>query len=423
MEQIKSTLYALNKDGSYQEWKVFTLGDTISVEFGKMGGKIQTKRTVAEPKNVGRSNETSGEEQANLEAISKWEKQHRLGYRETIEELNTTENESPMLAQDYLKRASSIKYPAAYQPKLDGLRCLVKFDEEGLPSFNSRGNKTYPIQGKIPEQVKHIHQQTGFKYLDGEVYIHGLSLQKISSLAKKWRNHEQINAEIEKDYQADLKRREKAIAAGEKVYKNFNKEDILVDILPEPDTMRYGGYESADLEFHIFDIPSSKVFYTDDDNVVCRYEDLYSLEDHLGSHVKIVFTAITESEEDARLLMSQYLVAGYEGLMLRNFFGVYEFGQRSNDLQKWKEFQTTEAKVIASFIDKNYECLLEYVLKSGVKGKVKMKGTHAYRKTNADLIGKFITIEFQSYTDEGVPTFAKGLYVREVDPETWEPLY
>lgn len=423
MEQIKSTLYALNKDGSFQEWKVFTSGNTISVEFGKMGGKIQTKTTVAQPKNIGRSNETSGEEQAKLEAISKWEKQHRLGYRESVQELTETESESPMLAHDYLKRANSITYPAAYQPKLDGLRCLVKFDEQGSPSFNSRGNKTYPIEGKIPEQVKHIHTQTGFKYLDGEVYLHGLSLQKITSLAKKWRTHEQINAEIEKDYQADLKRRDKAIAAGEKVYKNFDKQEISIDILPEPDTMRYGGYESADLEFHIFDIPSSKVFYTEDDNVVSRYEDLYSLEDHLGSHVKIVFTGITESEDDARLLMSQYLASGYEGLMLRNFFGIYEFGQRSSDLQKWKEFQTIEVKITGYSIDKNSECLLEYVLKSGAKGKVKMKGTHAYRKTNGNLVDKFITIEFQSYTDEGVPTFAKGLYVREVNPDTWEPLY
>lgn len=109
MEQINNTLYALNKDGSFQEWKVFVMGDTISVEFGKLGGKIQTKRTVAKPKNIGRANETTAEQQARSEAQSKWEKQFRLGYRESTEELTSVESESPMLAHDYLKRGKAIQ--------------------------------------------------------------------------------------------------------------------------------------------------------------------------------------------------------------------------------------------------------------------------------------------------------------------------
>src|SRR6185503_20081165 len=133
MKQVKTTLFALNKDGSFQEWKVFVHEGTVSVFFGKMGGKIQIKETVCKPKNVGRANETTAEDQAIAEAISKWEKQVRLGYRESTEELKTVDQISPMLAHDALKRKNDIVYPAFVQPKLDGVRCLVTFDENGDP--------------------------------------------------------------------------------------------------------------------------------------------------------------------------------------------------------------------------------------------------------------------------------------------------
>ena len=77
MQQANSTLYALNKDGSFQCWKVFIAGNQVVVEFGKVGGKKQQKVTTCEPKNVGRSNETTAEQQALAEAVSKWEKQVR----------------------------------------------------------------------------------------------------------------------------------------------------------------------------------------------------------------------------------------------------------------------------------------------------------------------------------------------------------
>lgn len=399
MQQVNNTLYALNKDGSFQEWKVFVTGDTISVEFGKLGGKIQTKRTVAEPKNVGRSNETSAEEQALLEAQSKWEKQVRLGYRETTEELETEEVLSPMLAHDYLKRGRSINYPAFYQPKLDGLRCLVTFDEAGEPVFNSRGNKTYPIQGKIVEQMKALRDSTGFNVFDGEIYLHGLSLQKIVSLAKKWRSEGDIQKEMEKEL------------------KKAKKTDPNAEMFHP-----YDGYQSSDLEFHIFDIPSDKVWYSDKED--CRWNDLNIANQFQGDKIFIVEGGVVGTEAEAKDLVAKYMVEGYEGLMLRNFLGRYEFGQRSTDLQKWKEFQTIEAKVLSVTIDKNGEGVLNCVLQSGVTFRCKMKGSHMYRKYDnmLKLVDCFITISFQAYTEDGVPQFPVGLTKRDVNPDTWEVL-
>ena len=51
MQQVNSTLFALNKDGSFQCWKVFIVGNQVVVEFGKVGGKKQQKVTTCEPQN------------------------------------------------------------------------------------------------------------------------------------------------------------------------------------------------------------------------------------------------------------------------------------------------------------------------------------------------------------------------------------
>lgn len=429
MNQVKTTLFAKNKDESYQEWKVSVSGGVVQVEFGKVGGKVQTKLTQCEPKNVGRSNETTAEDQALAEAISKWEKQVRLGYRETIHELDNEEVYSVMLAHDAIKRSHDIIYPCYVQPKLDGLRCLVTFDTTGTPVFNSRGNKTYPIQGNIVDQVKLLHDITQFPMLDGEVYLHGLSLQKISSLAKKWRTHADIEKEIQKDFENDAKRRDKAIKENKSTYLNFNKDELSVDVLPERDDNRYGGYESADLQFHIFDVPDKvKVWFVPDGYQENRLTDLEDLQMRVLiedlSHIRVVQGEIFDDEESVKKQIAIHMQKGYEGDIVRNFKGRYEFGQRSSDLQKWKIFQSEECLVTDYVMDKNDEAVLTGVIKSGKKFSFKMKGTNRDRNESAAkrLLGKYVTFTFQTLTDGGIPQFPVGIAVREVNPLTWEPL-
>uniref|UniRef100_A0AAU7PHZ4 DNA ligase n=1 Tax=Salmonella phage SalP219 TaxID=3158864 RepID=A0AAU7PHZ4_9CAUD len=425
------TLYAINKDGSYQVWNVRTEGDEVVVEFGKENGKVQQKRTKCEMKNVGRANQTTAVFQAVLEARSKWEKQVRLGYRETKEALQTEENFSPMLAHDAIKRSKALVYPAYVQPKLDGVRALVTLDKDGIPVFNSRGNKTYPVQGALLQQTKELAEHTGFDKFDGELYIHGLSLQKIVALAKKWRTPEQIEVEIEKDYQSDLKRYQKAIDNGEQVWKDFDGDEYDVSIEPVKDVDRYGGYSSLDLEYHIFDIPvNANSPWHSESHDKNRLSDLvsvmYSLDCEINApKINVVRGEFVLNEDAVKRFIGRYMQEGYEGVIIRNFKGVYEFGQRSSDLQKWKLFQDGEAKVLDSVEDKNGEGVLLCEEKDGTRFNCKMKGTREERSQARMLllVGKFINFTFQARTDDGVPQFPVGQSVREVDSLTWEPVY
>jgi predicted DNA-binding WGR domain protein len=151
-----------NSNRGTEEWTVrienkLNQSDII-VSWGIIGGKFQEKvTTITDGKNIGKSNETTFEEQALSEAQSKWNKQLDKGYSK---EKGAPKMIRPMLAHKYQDHSSKLKFPCYIQPKLDGclsgdsllmtkkhglktikeivenkLDCLVK-------SFNIRKNRT-----------------------------------------------------------------------------------------------------------------------------------------------------------------------------------------------------------------------------------------------------------------------------------------
>ena len=75
-----TTLYKSNKNGSIQQWSVSTLEDTYTVSFGQVDGAIQTTVTTCTPKNIGKSNESTGAQQAEFEAAALIAKKLKAGY-------------------------------------------------------------------------------------------------------------------------------------------------------------------------------------------------------------------------------------------------------------------------------------------------------------------------------------------------------
>ena len=137
-----------------------------------------TNISQCEPKNVGKMNATTVEEQAVLEANSKLLEKMRLGYFDTMEEAEAKGGSNfllPMLAKDYKKEAKKVKFPCYVQPKLDGMRSL--YDE----GFISRTGKAVDTLGHI------VIPDTQGLVLDGELYAHGISFQENMKLIKKYR--------------------------------------------------------------------------------------------------------------------------------------------------------------------------------------------------------------------------------------------
>lgn len=119
------TLYKMTSTGKIQQWKISTGKENqpyYEIEYGQQEGKKTSARTkITAGKNIGKKNETTPEQQVELEATSLWSKQKdRKGYSEDIP---TEAPKLPMLAKNYETDSKHIIWPCFVQPKLDG--CVV----------------------------------------------------------------------------------------------------------------------------------------------------------------------------------------------------------------------------------------------------------------------------------------------------------
>lgn len=353
-------LYSKAKTGSIKSWKIWAEGDEVFTEFGLVGGKKQRASYKALGKNIGKANETSPEEQAILEAESKFKAQQNKRYFLSVEESNTAVNKAPMKAKNYVKVSHLAKFPCYYQYKLDGMRILITNIDKKLVETISKGGLSVALPIQIYNELLLLNQEIGIKELDGEIYLHNEYLQDLMS------------------------------------------------------NIRVNGPLTPKLEFHIFDIPSDKTFDK-------RLKDLESISKAIDklklSFLKVVETRTLNSKEEGMHLLDQLEESGYEGIVLRNMKGLYEYGYESSDLLKWKNMETAEAFVYEVGFDKTGQGVLYCRLPNGITFDCKMIGKEDFRSYDSQRYfkGKWIMFKYQQFSKDGVPLFPVGICERECD--------
>ena len=342
-------LYKYTTRGQIQQWQIICPPNEnyyYTIE-GIQGGKLTTSEpTYCVGKNVGKSNETSDEQQAQNEALAKWEKKVGAGYNEVL-----TKDEKffkPMLAFE-LKQYEKLLFtvPTFIQPKLDGVRCYL--DNRKL---TTRAGK--PI-------VSCPHLELGFFGLDGELYNHELKsdFNKIISLVRKTK--------------------------------------------PEPEDL----IESEKLiQYWIYDYPyySDKVFSERYKMLKRDFNEFYQFSNNIRLVPTFQVTHIDHLLEKHREFMEQ----GYEGSIIRLDLGGYE-NKRSKQLLKYKDWQDAEWEIVDVLEGTGNRAgcanMLVIKLDSGVICKPTMTGTEEFmRKVWLDkqnVIGKQVTIKFFGYTEDG----------------------
>jgi len=363
-------LYKKTSTGAIQFWKVWTEGNVIKTSYGQVGGKEQfTADVIHEGKNIGRSNETTPEQQAELEAKSHWDKKKKKNYVEDIDRAENSETDveggiDVMLAHPYSKQGHKIKWPAFAQPKLDGIR-MIAIVENGICTLWTRTRK--PITG-----IPHIQRElealfpTGFHIFDGEAYNHEFKT-----------NFEQIVSYV---------RQEEPIE----------------------------GHEAV--QYHIYDLPMNGGFAR-------RFTALNNLILSTAKYLHKVETVLIGEEEDAFGVFETFLAEGYEGMILRNSEGEY-VGKRSYDLQKVKEFDDNEFEIVD--IEEGRGKLAghvgAFILKTaeGILFKAKLRGSvdrlKEYFESPCLWQGKKMTVQYQGITNkEGVPRFPVGIAIRDYE--------
>ncbi len=362
MKEVK--LFGKSKSGKIKQWSVlveFVAKDcsVIEIKHGFLDGKKQVSaKYIKSGKNIGKSNETTPYEQAVLEAKSALSKKIDEGYARKIEDIPKVSEGLflPMLAHSFDKHSKKINYPCWVQPKLDGVRMLSK-KIDGKVFMWSRKGKVIDVPDKIKNQLKSLMNEKDC--FDGELYVHGWDFQRIISAVKR------KNSDTDK------------------------------------------------LQYHIYDMPEpNKTF----ENRFLK-KDLNSLE---GLNIKIVKTDIVDKKNNLEALERFYVKKAYEGVMVRNRNSLYEYKNRSYDLQKVKRFEDHEFEIIGGKCGTGKESglvIFKCITEDGVEFDVRPKGCYEDRsymyKNLESYIGKKLKVLFQGRTNDNVPRFPVGIGIRE----------
>ena len=81
-------IYKRTQTGAEQQWQIFVEDNSFYTIEGQVNGTLTTsKPTIVSGKNIGKTNETTDNEQAYAEAKAKWQKKIDKGYTEDISKL------------------------------------------------------------------------------------------------------------------------------------------------------------------------------------------------------------------------------------------------------------------------------------------------------------------------------------------------
>lgn len=387
-------LFGKDKKGGFKVWSIsaMSVGDAaqVVVVHGKEGGKMQEKVEAIKAGKQGRT----PLEQAISQAEGKIKKQMDKGYRENKNELE----ELPllaMLAADYRKQGHRIEYPCFTSVKYDGVRCLAKC-RGGVVTLESRTGQPYDV----PHIVEALSFMREGWVLDGELYLHGETLQDITSAVKRTKPQEEIDAAEKKVLKA----------------KEGGDREAIADALTEYNEALNIKRIRENMEFHVFDIPSDMEFPDRLEQLTWLAEKYFPVTGKVhATHYRVVI-----DEDGMKWAHKQAVSQGYEGIMLRNFKGVYESGKRSADLQKYKEFMDAEFYVFDVIPDKDGHGVLVCNNDLNDLTFTVVMGSHDERiyqlQNKHEFVGKYLTVKFQSrYKGTLLPQFPTGVQFRACD--------
>lgn len=403
-------LYGVEKNGKIKTWdaNIYLKGTDMKsghafamIEHGQQDGKKQTAvRDYTEGKNIGKKNETTPLQQCIAETRKKWlDKKEKESYQETVQQEADEAAQAdetvlpiapsagkkyfPMLAQKFEPESKTAKkqtivFPCFVQPKLDGLRCIIYRDSmTGEIRRQSRTGTYFDTMSHIAQSLTPFFQKHPDAVLDGELYTSDIPFEELAGLIKKKK-------------------------------------------LTEQDSIRLSA-----IKYHIYDIVDEKSVYQK------RYSDIKKMfaqvaastassPHELPPYICLVETTEAKTEAEFKVEFSRFIEDGYEGIMLRNKGGMYRCNYRSHDLQKYKEFEEDEFRIIGFTQGDGRDkgtVIWMCETKEGKEFTVRPRGTMESRRklfeSGKKYVGKMLTVIYQELTEEGKPRFPVGKDIRE----------
>ncbi len=394
-------LYKINSNNKLYCWTIEIVaagnGYEIITRNGEKDGKMVSHSTLIEK---GKASRTVLE-QATLEANAKFKnKKEKELYTEDPSALTSSIEDTkksggkksvsnkmvrPMLAQEfdfskYEKAGSSrsfkIAFPAFVQRKYDGIRCLA-YMKDGKVVLESRTGEPFEKFDLLRTQIETLfskmsaEMRNGF-YWDGELYTNDIPFNEISGLVRMTVKHAKP-ADIEKSNKIHYY-----------IYDCININNIEMNCKERYAFMDnyFKGFKKGELQ------------------MIHRVE-----------------TEIAEQPADVKSKHDSYVTQGYEGIMIRDMSGAYEVDKRSKYLQKYKEFNENEFKIVGFHEENGGLVIWDVILPNGKTCACAPNASDAQRKemfkNGSQYIGKMLTVYYFGEDADGRLRFPRGKAIRE----------
>ena len=271
------------------------------------------------------------------------------------------------LAKDYNKCPTTVfDKPSFCSRKLNGVRCSMRYNPESKEIKSvSRGGGNYDggtLHIRNNENFIKLFEKNPDLILDGELYVHGLSLQKISGLAR---------------------------------LENWEEKCKI-------------------LEYWVYDIVDLKESFSK------RLDNLVDLEFILeeSPNVKFVEHIYETGWSAIKKLHDKFVAEGFEGLVMRNPSKVYGPGKRNSDWIKVKDYMEDSFKILnwKSGLRGVEDMVFILETKNRKQFEAKPMGNREdkqeYVNDMKNIIGKLGDVKFFEYSDEGIPLQPTFIAVR-----------
>ena len=432
-------LYTHDKSGKERMWKIWTEKNTVYRSQGLVEGKKQEYQRTFEGKNIGKVNETSPSQQALQSADTMWIKQIDKGYKpkckegksllekikketsktgghninsgatmrggqkktikRTVKNMAVPQvevNIKPMKAGIWelvdnnprnvapkVTKYFDFEQGVYVQWKLDGWRCVAREQNDDDTSsivLTTNNGKQYPWFLSLRKDIaKFIKGKDILDGLDGELYAHSLVDEKGKEL--------------------DTSSRFSTICSTCGLARS------------EPHK-----YEDQ-ICFVIFDLVDLTGKYTQEE----RFKKLKKLfSSKVSKRIIMCDTKIVHSIDEIIEYHDEVCQMGYEGVVIRSKDCTYT-DKRTLKMRKYKNFIDKEYRIVDvkkdKGVDKEHFVWVCVDQKTKTKFKAKPMGTREMKNewydNKSDYIGKYLTVKFQEFSEDGVPRFPIGVSIRE----------
>lgn len=303
-----------------------------------------------------------------------------------LPQYNTDANNNlkPMKCQKF--KEGVVKYPAFAQPKLNGLRCVLRWETwiegEGLFAREMHGAKLRTKEGLeyyMPHITNYLNKNQFYRddlelVYDGELYCHKMPLNQIKASCPM-----------------------------------INSRGTLSKPSGKP----------TDVSFWIFDLAIPDL--TQDIRLKLQTEsNIY------GTYIGYVHHTIIINDMQAMQARDKWINEGFEGAVIREMDAEYAFGFRPNFIRKFKTHMDSEFLIIDLIPKPSDSTLPLFILKNDINDETfecNPSGSWEYQRdlmrNSHELIGMYATVRYRERTgtEKKLPFHANVIAIRKTKNE------